>query len=306
MNVKQRLRKLIDAPDILVMPGVFDGYSIRLVERAKYSAAFVTGGGLTEAGLGWADYGIMSFEENLRVVRTIVGCSSIPLLADADTGYGNAVNVHFTVRGFERAGVAGIMLEDQAWPKRCGQFKGKELISSEEAAEKIHAATQARMDPDFVIMARTDSLTTHGVDEVIRRLNMFVEAGADLLFADALLSAEEIALVRRSVTKPLVVNMVFGLHKRAENPPLISAKELQGLGVAAVMYSRLLTSSAVRGMMNALDALGESLSTGKVVERPELQINFKELNELMGLAEIQALERSFLTREQLEKKYSAV
>src|SRR6266540_4068966 len=146
----ERLRELINAPDILVLPGIYDGYSARVVTRAGFPAAFVTGAGISEASLGWADLGVMGFEENLRVCRALVGCCDLPLLADGDTGYGNAVNVHFTVRGFEQAGLAGLMIEDQVWPKRCGHMKGKEVISDTEAVEKIHAACDARRDPSFL------------------------------------------------------------------------------------------------------------------------------------------------------------
>src|SRR6516225_5222505 len=167
------LRELIEAPEILVMPGIYDGYSARVVGRAGFKAGFITGAGVSEASLGWADVGVMSYEENLRVCRALVGCFDLPTIADADTGYGNAVNVHFTVRGFERAGVSGVMIEDQVWPKRCGHMKGKAVISAEEAADKIRAAAEARRNPEFVVMSRTDSLATHGLDEVIRRLNLY-------------------------------------------------------------------------------------------------------------------------------------
>ncbi len=304
MNVKQRLRELIAAPEILVMPGVFDGFSARIVQDAGFSAGFVTGGGVSEAAVGWADVGIMSFEENLRVVRALVGCFDLPLIADADTGYGNAVNVHFTVRGFERAGVAGIMIEDQTWPKRCGHLKGKEVISADEAAQKINAAAQARLDPDLVIMSRTDALATHGLDEAIARLNLYAQAGADLLFADALLSIDDIVEVVRRVSKPLIVNMGFGIQTRSTTP-LLSAKQLELLGVAGVIFPRLLTAAAIRGMKNAMAALQQSLTSGEVVERPDLLVSFEDLNALMGLDQIATMEKSFLTGEQLERKYTA-
>jgi 2-methylisocitrate lyase-like PEP mutase family enzyme len=303
MSLKKRLRALIAAPEILVMPGVFDGYSARIIQEAGFHCGFVTGGGVSEAALGWADVGVMSFEENLRVVRALVGCFDLPLFADADTGYGNAVNVHFTVRGFERAGVAGIMIEDQTWPKRCGHLKGKDVIPADEAAQKIRAATQARMDPDLVIMSRTDALATHGLDEAINRLNLYAEAGADLLFADALLSVDDITQVVSRVSKPLIVNMGFGIQTR-NTTPLLSAKQLERLGVAGVIYPRLLTAAAVRGMRNAMSALQQSLTSGEVVERPDLLVSFEDLNELMGLGKITEMEQSFLTSDQLERKYS--
>ena len=298
----ESLQSLIKAPEILVMPGVFDGYSVRLVEQSGFKAAFITGAGITESRLGAADVGLMGLEENLTATSAIALCSDLPLIADADTGYGNAVNVYFAVQKFERAGVAGLMLEDQAWPKRCGHLKGKEVISAEEMAEKIRAAATARRDPAFVIKARTDAVATHGVREAIRRLNLYAEAGADLLFADALLAEDDIGTVARNVSKPLSVNMGFGIRKRATTP-LLSSKRLEELGVAAVIYPRLLTACAIQGMKNGLATLAESLRSGRVVERPELLVSFEELHDLMGLPDIQKLETQFLTKEQRRAKY---
>jgi 2-methylisocitrate lyase-like PEP mutase family enzyme len=298
----KRLRDLIHAPEILVLPGVYDGFSARLAERGGFLAAFVTGSGVSEASLGWADLGVMGFEENLRVCRALVGCCDLPLLADADTGYGNAVNVHFTVRGFEQAGLAGIMLEDQVWPKRCGHMKGKEVIPAEEAVEKIRAAAEARKDPDFVIKSRTDTLATHGIAEVVRRLNLYAEAGADLLFADAVLSVSDIQTVVKNVSKPVCVNMGFGIRQRSTTP-LLSARQLQDLGVGVVIYPRLLTSAAIMGMKNALAALDGSLKSGKPVDRPDLLVSFEELNDLLGMPELQRLEQRYLTPDQRRAKY---
>src|ERR1700752_4368972 len=191
----KRLRALINAPDILILPGVFDGFSTRLVERLGYAAAFITGSGVSESRLGQPDVGLMGLEESVAAARAIAACSDLLLLADADTGYGNALNVYHTVRAFERAGVAGIMLEDQVWPKRCGHMKGKEVISADEMVQKIRAAAAARIDPDFVIKSRTDVLATHGLAEAVRRLNLYAEAGADLLFADAALPAEDLGTI---------------------------------------------------------------------------------------------------------------
>ena len=302
-NDKRKLfRKLMNAPDILVLPGVFDGYSTRLVEQAGFPAAFITGSGISEALMGWADVGIMGFRENLDACRHMVACSNLPLVGDADTGYGNAVNVHFTVRAFEDAGLAGVMIEDQVWPKRCGHMKGKEVISLEEGTEKIRAAAQARRDPDFLIKSRTDTLATHGIDEVIKRLNHYAEAGADLLFADALLTVENIATVAKNVPKPLCVNMGFGIRKRSTTP-LLSPREMQDLGVAVAIFPRLLTASAIQGMKNGLAVLQESMKTGKVIERPDLLVSFEELNKLVGFDEAQAIERRFLTQDQMARKY---
>lgn len=298
----KRLRKLINAPAILALPGVFDGFSTRLVEQAGYPAAFITGSGIAESRMGQPDVGIMGLEENVAGVRALAACTDMALLADADTGYGNAINVWHTVRAFERAGAGGVMLEDQVWPKRCGHMKGKEVISAEEMVQKIHAAADARIDPDLVIKSRTDVLATHGLAEAIRRLNLYAEAGADLLFADAATSVEDIATLARNVSKPLSVNMGFGIRQRSTTP-LLSAAQLQELGVAVVIYPRMLTACALRGMQRGLAFLKESLDTGKVVDQPEALVSFEELHEIMGIADVEALEQRFLTASQLKAKY---
>ena len=213
MSQTDILRTLIQGPDLLVMPGIFDGFSARLVEQAGFAAGFISGGGLSETLLGYSDVGLMGFELNLAAITRLAACCTIPLLADADTGYGNAVNVYHTTRAFEQAGVAGLMIEDQTWPKRCGHMQGKEVIPAEEMVEKIHAACDARRDPAFVIKARTDAFATHGLPEVLRRLTLYAEAGADLLFADALVSEPDIATVARHVPKPLWVNVGFRIRR---------------------------------------------------------------------------------------------
>ena len=289
----RRLRDLLAAPGILVCPGIYDGFSARLVEQMGFTTAAISGAGLSEARLGWADVGIMGYDENVHASAAIAACTSLPLSADGDTGYGNAVNVHFTVRGFERAGLACLMIEDQVWPKRCGHMAGKQVISAEEGVEKIRAAAEARRDPDFMIKARTDATAIHGVGEAIRRLNLYAEAGADLLFADALLSADDIGTVARNVSKPLSVNMGFGIRQRPTTP-LLSARQLEDLGVKAVSYPRLLSAAAIQGMKTALGVLQQSLDEGRVIDRPDLLVSFGELNELMGFAEVKAIEARFV------------
>jgi 2-methylisocitrate lyase-like PEP mutase family enzyme len=299
-----RLKALIEAPQILVLPGVFDGFSTRLVRHAGYEAAFITGSGVSESRLGQSDVGIMGMEENVAAARAIASCTDMLLLADGDTGYGNAVNVHHTLRAFERAGVAGLMFEDQVWPKRCGHMKGKEVISADEMVQKIRAAAAARTDPDFVIKSRTDVLATHGLDEAIRRLNLYAEAGADLLFADAATSVEQIATIAKNVIKPMSVNMGFGIRQRSTTP-LLSAKQLEDLGVAVVIYPRLLTACALRGMQQGLTLLGESVASGKVVDRPDALVSFEELHDIMGMHEVEELEQRFLTPDQMKAKYGS-
>jgi|SRR5690625_2915529 len=287
-------KHLLHSPDILVMPGVYDGFSLRIAESMGAKSALITGSGLSESRLGWPDVGLMGLETNVEAARHLVARSHIPLVADADTGYGNAINVYYTVKAFESAGVAGLTIEDQVSPKRCGHLKGKDVISAEEMVEKVHAAVDARVDPDFTIKARTDAAATLGIDEAIRRLNMYADAGADHLFADALLSEEDIALVARSVSKPISVNMGFGIRKRPTTP-LIAKQRLQDLGVAAVTYPRLLTAAAVKGMTAALQALFDSHEANEVADRPDLVVSFAELSTLMGLDFFEELENRYAT-----------
>ena len=298
----QQLRKLIEAPEILLMPGVFDGFSAKLVEACGFKAGFITGSGVSESRLGWPDVGLMGLAENLDACRVLARSTSIPLLADGDTGYGNAVNVHYAVSAFEQAGVAGVMFEDQTWPKRCGHMSGKELIRAEEMVQKVRAAVEGRTNDDFVIMARTDAAGPIGIDEAIRRANLYADAGADLLFADAVLSEADIARLCEQASGPVLVNMGFGIRTRSTTPLLPPAR-LEQLGVAVVIYPRMLTAASAMGMRKAMTALLEGAAAGEAVDRPDLAISFEELNSLMGLADIQEVESRYLTPEDLARKY---
>jgi 2-methylisocitrate lyase-like PEP mutase family enzyme len=284
----KRLRTLIEAPEILALPGVYDGASARLVANFGFKAAFISGGGVSESRVGVPDFGLMGYETSVAAARTIASTSDMALLADADTGYGNAVNVYFTIRGFEQAGVGGVMIEDQSWPKRSGHAEGKQVVPAEEMQQKIAAACDARMDPDLVIKARTDAYTTDGLAEAIRRLNLYADAGADLLFADAVLTEADIGTLAESVKKPLCVNMGFGIRAR-RTTPLLSAARLAELGVAVVIYPRLLPACAMQGMKEGLTVLQQSLRTGEVIERPDLLVSFEELREIMGIEQLEAI-----------------
>ncbi len=291
----KRLKELMAAPEIVIIPGAYDGYSARLVEAAGFACASASGAGISESHLGWADKGVMSFKDNVAACRDIAAFSNLLLLADADTGYGNAVTVHFVVRAFEDAGVASVMIEDQVWPNRCGHMAGKQVISAEEMAQKIRAGAAAKRDPDFCIRARTDAAGPLGINAAIDRLNMYAEAGADLLFADALLSAEDIEKVARNVPKPLTVNMGLGIRSR-NTTPLIHPKKLQEMGVAAVSYPRLLSTSAMRGMMNGMEAFKGMLAGNEPVDRPDLLVSFEELNKLVGFDELTAMDERYATQ----------
>ena len=289
----KQFKELIQAKEILIQPGVYDGYSVRLIERAGFKTASISGAGVSESRMGWADRGVMTFEENLNNARRLADCSDLLLRADADTGYGNAMTVHFVVRAFEKAGMAALMIEDQVWPKRCGHMAGKACIPAEEMVQKVKAAVDARRDNDFVIVSRTDAAGPHGVDEAIRRLNMYAEAGADVMYADALLSKEDIAKVAKNVPKPLIVNMGLGMRSR-KTTPLMSPKQLQDIGVGGVSYPRLLTTAALRGMMNALEVFQtEVVGKNTVVDRTDLQVGFEELNDLMGMKVLDEMEAKY-------------
>ena len=285
----RRFRALLATPGILVLPGVFNGFSVRLVADQGYRAAAISGAGVSESALGWADRGVLGFEENLRTCRALAECTDIALLADADTGYGNALNVHFTVRAFEAAGLAAISIEDQVWPKRCGHMAGKAVIPAEDMVDKVRAAADARRDHAFVIRARTDAAATDGIAAAIDRLCLYAEAGADIVFADALLSEEDIAHVARAVPKPLAVNMGFGLIERGTTP-VLTPRRLEQLGVSTVSYPRMLTSAALHGMKQALLAFGETVTAEQPTLRPDLMESFAEINRLMGADELDAIE----------------
>ena len=293
-DMRKEYKAMLEAPEILVMPGVFDGFSTAIVEKMGFKAGFVSGAGISESALGLADFGVMGLEDNLNRARALVDISGIPLQADADTGYGNAVNVYHTIRAFEKAGLVGAMIEDQVWPKRCGHMKGKDVIPFEEAVSKIKAAADARVDSDFVIMSRTDTFAVHGLDDVIERLNAFAEAGADLIFADALLSEEDIIKVVENTPKPLCVNMGFGLRTRSTTP-LISAKRLEAIGVGAVIYPRLLTGAAIVGMTRALDGLQTAMASEEVIEKPELVASFEDILDLTKFEFLTGLEKKYAT-----------
>ena len=289
----KQLKALINAAEILVTPGIYDGFSARFVEHCGFNTASISGAGTSESRLGWADRGILGFEENLRNARAIADCCNLLLQADIDTGYGNAINVYFVVRAFEKAGMAAIMIEDQVWPKRCGHMAGKQVISAEEMVQKVKAACDARQDPATVIKARTDAAAPLGVDEAIRRLNLYAEAGADCLFADALMTVEDIEKVAKNVPKPLSVNMGLGFLTR-KTTPLLTPKQLQALGVAQVSYPRMLSTAALKGMQNVMRVFqDEVLGQDKLSPRPDLVATFEDLNDMMGLPFLDELERRY-------------
>jgi 2-methylisocitrate lyase-like PEP mutase family enzyme len=244
------LRELLAKPGLLRAPGVFEGLGAHLVRRAGFSAAYLTGAGVAVSGYGLPDIGLVTGSEMVDRVALVVQASGLPVIADADTGYGNAVNVVRTVRGYERAGVAAIQLEDQAFPKRCGHLTGKELVSADEFARKLHAALDAR-EADTVLIARTDARGPAGIDEAITRANRYAAEGADLIFVEAPESHDEIERVAAEVDAPLVFNVV-----PSGRSPEIGEDDLERLGYKLAIYPGALLGPVVSAMATSLAGLG--------------------------------------------------
>ena len=289
---------------LIVAPGVYDGYSARLVEKAGYEMAATTGAGISNSLLGIDDIGVMGLSENVNHCRMLARTLSIPLTADADTGYGNPMNVHYTVQMFEEAGLAGINIEDQVHPKRCGHMPGKEVIPLGEGVKKIEAACLARRDDAFAIIARTDALAIEGVDGMLRRARAYAHAGADMIFADAVRTEEEIKRLVDTAPVPVTVNMGFGIRARPTTP-LMSIKRLADIGVRRVTLPRMLPAAAIHGMMRALDVMKEVAAGGEPVDRPDLLVDIDAIMRLMDFDTMRELERRLLTIGALETKYGS-
>jgi 2-methylisocitrate lyase-like PEP mutase family enzyme len=303
MTKARRLRELLRDARPLVSPGVYDGYSVRLVEAMGFKTAATTGSGLSNTRLVEPDIGILSLMENVDAVRAIARSVSIPITADADTGYGNAVTVFHTVQYFEEAGVVGINLEDQVMPKRCGHMRGKEVVSIGEMCKKIEAATKGRKDPDFIINARTDAIATDGIEEAVRRAKAYASAGADMIYPDAIRGEDDIRRIVEAVPDtPVQINMGFGVRSRPTSP-LIPLRRLKELGVARVSCPRMLTAAAIMGMRKALEAMQQSIVTGEVVDRPDLLVGIEDITDLMHYPRIAELEQAFMLEEDLERRY---
>ncbi|MCB9959027.1 MAG: isocitrate lyase/PEP mutase family protein [Rhodospirillaceae bacterium] len=296
-------RALLAGDDLVVSPGVYDGYSARLVEAAGFKTAATSGAAISNSRLGIADMGVMGLAENVDQCRNIVRAVSIPVTCDADTGYGNPVNVHHTVREFEDAGAVGINIEDQVSPKRCGHMPGKEVVPAAEMVKKIEAACLARRDDDFVIVARTDALAMEGIAGACSRIAAYVAAGADVIFPDAVKTEDDIARIVEAAGVPVSVNMGFGIRSRPTTP-LIALPRLRQLGVRRVSLPRMLPAAAIKAMATALELMRGVIETGEPIDRPDLLASIDDIMDLMGYAEARALEKRLLTTEAFAQKYS--
>jgi carboxyvinyl-carboxyphosphonate phosphorylmutase len=286
-NPRSRLRELIAAPGPLVAPGAYDALSARLVEQAGFDVVYMTGFGTTAALLGRADVGLLSAAEMVDNARRLVAAVDVPVIADADTGYGNAVSVVRTVRDYERAGVAGLHLEDQVSPKRCGHMTGKAVIEKAEMVGKIRAAVAARTDPELVLIARTDAAAVHGLDDALDRARAYAEAGADLLFVEAPTSEADLARVAAELGD--VAPLVFNWAEGGRTPPL-PLDRIGELGFALVLFpigALLAATAGIRALLATLRAEGTPAAA-----LPGLP-SFDEFTAMVGLPEIEDLGRRF-------------
>jgi 2-methylisocitrate lyase-like PEP mutase family enzyme len=300
----RKFRELLARGGLIVAPGVYDGYSARLVEKAGFETAATTGAGISNSLLGVDDIGVMGLSENVNHCRMLARTLSIPLTADADTGYGNPMNVHYTVQMFEEAGLAGINIEDQVHPKRCGHMPGKEVVPVVEGVKKIEAACLARRDDSFAIIARTDALAVEGVDGMLRRARAYAEAGADMIFADAIRTEDQIKRLVDAARVPVTVNMGFGIRARPTTP-LLSTKRLAEIGVRRMTLPRMLPAAAIHGMTRALEAMKEVIASGEPADRPDLLVDIDAIMRLMDYDAMRELERRLLTTGTLETKYGS-
>jgi 2,3-dimethylmalate lyase len=281
MARSQRLRQLINTRQGLVVPGAYDGVSAKLVERAGYPIVYMTGYGVSASRLGLPDMGFAGLAEMADQARNMAAAVSIPLIADADTGYGNALTVRRTIALYESAGVAGLHLEDQQLPKRCGHLAGKLVVPVEEFAAKIRAAVEARTDPDLVIIARTDAIAVNGFDDALRRAEAAVKAGADMLFVEAPTTPEQIEQVARTFDTPLLFNYAPGGRS-----PLLPFATLRELRYAVILLPVDTLFVAARAIQRFLVELREGDTVDPLADR---YLSFSEFNELIGVAEQFAL-----------------
>lgn len=282
------IRKQLNNNRIIVMPGVYDALSARIAEQVGFEVVFQSGYSVSAGILGMPDYGFLNAGEAVEQARKIARAVSIPLIVDVDTGYGNPLTVWRLIRDLETAGAAGIFLEDQVWPKRCGHMSGKQVVSTDEYIPKLKAALEARRSKEFVIVARTDAIEPLGIDEAVRRGKEYRKAGADAVFIEAPRTIDELRRIGRSVGAPLVANMMEG-----GKTPLLSAEELRKLGFRLVVFplsALFATTYAVREVLKTLKRNGITKSFMSNM------VTFEEFNKLVDLPKYKQLERRYKNR----------
>jgi 2-methylisocitrate lyase-like PEP mutase family enzyme len=286
MTPRQTLKQLLKRNKLLVAPGCFDGLSARLVQEAGFEAAYLSGGAVARS-MGIPDIGLVTMSESIERAAQVVSTITIPVIADADTGYGNAVNLVRSVREFERVGVAAIHIEDQITPKRCGHLDGKEVISLGEMESKLEAALATRSDPDFCIIARTDARGVNGFEDAIARAKAFAKLGVDAIFVEAPQSEEELAEIPRRIPDvPLLVNVFKG-----GKTPMLAVERLDKLGYRIAIYPSETQRAAIYAMRAALSTLKNE---GTTESMDEALTTFKERDKIVGLDEWQSIERRYM------------
>ena len=285
-STRTQLKALAEARKGVIVPGAFNALSAKVIEDLGFQAIYVTGAGVTNMWFGMPDQGFMGLHEIADHTARIRDAVGVPLIVDADTGFGNALNVRHTVRVLERAGADCIQFEDQVAPKRCGHFSGKEVISTKEAVSKIKAAVDARQDANLLIMARTDAAATHGFEAAIERAQRFAEAGADILFVEAVTQAEEVRALPTRLAQPQLMNMVIG-----GKTPIFNAEQLGEMGYGIVLYANAALQGAVAGMQKALTVLRDEK---EVQESSGLVTPFADRQRLVGKPQWDALERKYV------------
>ena len=283
MEKRKKLRAALEGTGICIAPGAHDIWSAKLIEKAGFPAVYMTGYGVSASLLGLPDIGLISAEEMTSVARNMASAIDIPLIADADTGFGSVLNAVRVAGAYEAAGVAAIQIEDQVFPKRCGHMEGKELIPSEEMVAKIKAIVKCRKDPDFLIIARTDARAVVGFEEAIKRAQLYKEAGADVIFLEAPTSREEMKQAVAEVDAPMLANMVNN-----GKTPFLRFEELQDFGFKLVIYPVVTLYTATKACMDNLALLKQ----GATDEIQDKMVDFPTFNELIGLEEIRDFEKT--------------
>ena len=285
MTPRQKMRALITRQGYTMVPGAYDTLTAMLVEQAGFEAVYLTGGGYSRAN-GYPDLGLLTLSENVRFIGLTVEAVGLPVIADGDTGYGNAINVIRTVREYEKSGVAAFHIEDQVSPKKCGHYEGKEVISCAEMVGKIQAAADTRRDPDLVIIARSDARAIEGLQAAIDRVNSYLEAGADVGFVEAPQNVEELRVVAREVHGPALVNVFEG-----GRTPMLPARELETMGFRLGIYPSQTHRAAIRAAQRVLAALKEDGDTNRV--EADLA-TFQQREDAVGTARWRFLEEKYL------------
>ncbi|MBI4204690.1 MAG: isocitrate lyase/PEP mutase family protein [Betaproteobacteria bacterium] len=285
MTPRKKLRELINGKGYVIVPGAYDPLTARLVELAGFEAVYLTGGGYSRAN-GLPDLGLFTMSENVEFISRAVEAVDIPVIADMDTGYGNALNVIRAMREFEKTGVAAFHLEDQLSPKKCGHYEGKQLISKAEMAGKIKAAVDTRRDADMVIIARTDSRAVEGFEAAIDRMNAYLEAGADVGFVEAPQTVEEMEKIPRSIGKPALVNIFEG----GKTPPL-PAKQLETMGYRIGIYPSQTHRAAIFAAQEVLAVLKRDGDTAAIEHR---LATFNDREQAVNTARWRELERKYM------------